>query len=341
MSDNQRLSAIGLGVAIIIFITLIQYFLREKPPEVIPVPQKAVYDYIPQFVVLSFDGSKSISIWKNTRAFAQQMQASSTPVHFTYFINAVYFLKKEEANLYQAPGHAAGQTPIGFSDSEKDISERINQMNLAIQEGHEIGSHAAGHYSGGGWTYEEWKQEFDMFNTILFRNPGLSLIQKDIIGFRAPELSINDNAYRLMSERGFRYDASGVAKGDKWPVKDKRGMWRYPLGTVYLGSSHRATLAMDYNIWMYQKENIQQNWTRNFKDVVEGYTDYFEKNYKGDRAPVIIGHHFSAWNDNVYWEAMKTFARDVCSRPQVKCVNFRELTEYLDEYGVPELVKKP
>ncbi len=335
----QNIYAIVIGVFILCVITLIQYSLI--PEKVVEAPQKEKYTYIPQFVVLSFDGSKSIAMWKKTRTFAKEMAASSTPVHFTYFVNSVYFITKEEGDLYQGPRHLPGQTPIGFSGSKTETAERINQINLAISEGHEIGSHAAGHFAGGDWTVAEWTHEFDVFNALLFRDPSLNLSEKDIIGFRAPELSVNDNMYALLHERGFRYDASGVAKGDKWPVKDKRGIWRYPLGTIFLGVYRRPTLAMDYNIWMYQKENIQQNWTQNLQDVVAGYTEYFEKNYTGDRAPVIIGHHFSTWNDNVYWEAMKTFARDVCGRPQVRCVNFRELTDYLDEYGVPELVKKP
>ena len=333
----KNIYAIVLGV----FILCLIIFLQKKPAVTeAPAPQKEVYTYIPQFVVLSFDGSKSLKMWKDTRAFARDMAEKSTPIHFTYFINPVYFLTKEEKDMYQGPRHAKGETPIGFSDSANSVVERVNQVNGAFAEGHEIGSHAVGHFDGSIWSYDEWKQEFEMFKTIFFRNQ-LYFIEKDIIGFRAPELGVNKNLFSLLADTGFRYDASGVAKGDKWPYKDARGLWRYSLGTIFLGKNHRPTLAMDYNIWLYQKENAQQTWTQNFEEVVEGYTDYFNKNYNGDRAPVIIGHHFSGWNDNVYWEAMKTFARDVCTRPEVRCVSFRELTDYLDEYGVPELVKKP
>jgi peptidoglycan/xylan/chitin deacetylase (PgdA/CDA1 family) len=341
MSDKQRLRAVALGLGIIALITLLQYVFVQPAPVPAIVIKEETHRYIPQFVVLSFDGSKSIEMWKKTRAFAQEMAASLTPIHYTYFINSVYFLTKESRNLYQGPRHLSGQTPIGFSDSIADIDERVRQINSAVEEGHEIGSHAAGHFAGADWSYSEWGQEFAMFNTLLFKETALHLSEKDIIGFRAPELSVNDAMFHVLKDKGFRYDASGVAKGDAWPYKDKQGLWRYSLGNIYLGKMHIPTISMDYNIWLLQKRTNQDDWSKNFQDVVDGYTTYFEKNYKGDRAPVIIGHHFSTWNDNVYWEAMKTFARDVCTRPQVQCVSFRELTDYLDEYGVPELVKKP
>src|ERR1700759_2357249 len=42
----------------------------------------------PQFVVLAFDGSKSLGMWQETRKFAKDMTAAGKPVKFTYFINA-------------------------------------------------------------------------------------------------------------------------------------------------------------------------------------------------------------------------------------------------------------
>ncbi len=339
MSDKQRLNALVLGLGIIALITVLQYVFVSKETSFETV-EKSGYTYIPQFVILSFDGSKSLDMWKGTREFAQEMAASSTPIHFTYFINPVYFLTKQSGVLYQAPRHLPGQTPIGFSDSVADIDERVRQINAAVAEGHEIGSHAVGHFAGADWTYKEWLQEFNMFNALLFKEKALTISENNIIGFRAPELSVNDNLFQVLKDKGFRYDASGVAKGDAWPYKDKRGLWRYSLGNIYLGKMHIPTISMDYNIWLIQKSSNQAHWANDFKDVVDAYTAYFEKNYYGNRAPVIIGHHFSTWNDNMYWEAMKAFAKDVCTRPQVHCVNFRELTDYLDEYGVPELVKK-
>jgi hypothetical protein len=58
----------------------------------------------PQFVLLSFDGSKSVPMLDETLDFQREMTAKGKPLHFTYFINASYFLTKDTAASYQAPG---------------------------------------------------------------------------------------------------------------------------------------------------------------------------------------------------------------------------------------------
>ena len=57
---------------------------------------------------------------------------------------------------------------------------------------------------------------------------------------------------------------------------------------------------------------------------------YFAEHYSTNRAPIFIGHHFSQWNDGVYWSVMQDFAREVCGKPEVKCVTFKELANYLN-----------
>jgi hypothetical protein len=69
-----------------------------------------------------------------------------------------------------------------------------------------------------------------------------------------------------------------------------------------------------------------------YNDTLTSYRNYFKGNFAGTRAPVFIGHHFSRWNDGVYWEVMKTFAREECGKPEVRCVTYRELADYLDRH---------
>ncbi len=58
---------------------------------------------------------------------------------------------------------------------------------------------------------------------------------------------------------------------------------------------------------------------------------YFRKEYNGSRAPINIGHHFSMWNDGVYWEALKDFAQEVCGKENVSCTSYAKLVDYLDK----------
>lgn len=300
----------------------------------------------PQFVVISFDGSKSLEMWKETKDFAKKLVAEGKPIHFTYFINGAYFLTERTRNAYKGPADKVGRSPIGFSDSEKDITARINHVNGALEDGHEIGSHSAGHFNGKDWTLAEWQEEFDSFNKLIFNIsansapsvfPALNLKKSDVVGFRAPDLGVNKNLYENLKNNNFLYDASGIGLAKNWPTKDEFGIWHIPLGTIYLGKEMTPAIAMDYSIWILQSKgehNISRNnplWDKDMNDVKNAYISYFENNYKGNRAPVIIGHHFSKWNDGMYWEALKAFAEETCGKSNVKCVSFKELVNYLNK----------
>src|ERR1043165_9950288 len=122
-----------------------------------PTPSRNPADYKtasgrrPQFVVIAFDGSHSLDMWQKTLDFALQMSDQNSVVHFTYFLSGVYFLNYRKAERYQPPQEAAGKSLIGFADSNIDIEKRVAFVNRAIAEGHEIGSHANGHFSGSNW----------------------------------------------------------------------------------------------------------------------------------------------------------------------------------------------
>ncbi len=309
-------------------------------------PAQASYSpNTPQFVVFSFDGSKSIEMLDETLAFARKMNMESKPLHFTYFINAVYFLTNENASFYTAPGHQAGASAIGFSNASRDIVKRVRSFNTALAEGHEIGSHAVGHYNGKDWTYEQWKQEFISFNTILAdvqkNNPSVAIEipnfgEKTIMGFRAPNLGVNDNMYKELADANFVYDTSGVGNPKQWPVKNAHGTWLIPLGIVHIGTNRVPVISMDYSLWVHQSQAKEVAvkgsplWQKYFDELYQAYMEYFNINYNGNRAPVIIANHFSKWNDGVYWEALKAVAEEVCGKPDVRCVGFKDLVQFLN-----------
>ena len=214
----------------------------------------------PQFVLLSFDGSKSVDMLNNTLAFETKMASEGKPLHFTYFINAAYFLTKSTANLYQGPGHARGVSAIGFSDSTQDIAARVRAFNTAYAAGNEIGSHSVGHFNGSKWSYDEWKQEFDSFISLMANvqkdNPSQQIdapiFLDSIRGFRAPELGVNKNLYAVLQDEHYTYDGSGVGAMYTWPKKDANGIWHIPLGTIFVGPKKSPSISMDYSLWMLQ-----------------------------------------------------------------------------------------
>jgi hypothetical protein len=308
------------------------------------------YDYKPQFVVLAFDGSYSLDMWDKTIKFAKKMQKNNIPVRFTYFISGVYFIPEKLQNIYNINGYKKGHSDIGWADNLEDISKRINKVNTAYLHGHEIGSHANGHFDGSKWSENIWLQEFDYFNRFLFpyfddKYPNLDKFQKrlpklvfdksDITGFRAPLLGHNNEMYKALKKNNFTYETNKVYRQKVWPKKGLKDIWEMPLSGITLGDKY--TISMDYNIYYSQtkakdifKKNTKE-WNKAYKDTLKAYIDYFNNNYSSNKAPVFIGHHFSSWNDGLYWEVMKTFAEKVCGKQDVICGTNKEVEIFLEK----------
>ncbi len=284
-------------------------------------------------------------MWQETRAFAREMAASSTPVHFTYFINAAYFLPDSRKDEYQAPRHNKGESLLGFGGSDAEVAARIAEVDAAYSEGHEIGSHTVGHFDGGTWSAADWHSELTSFSDILFpaapvlfdskRGSLFSFPASEIVGFRAPDLGVTPGLYVTLPKLDYRYDASLPGNGEIWPKKIG-SIWEFPLATIRLGRT--PALSMDYSIFQTQtggKNTAKKGtpeWDALFNQLLGAYRDYFNKNYDGARAPVYIAHHFSKWNDGLYWEVMKAFAREVCGKAETHCVSYKELADELDAH---------
>ncbi len=303
-----------------------------------------------QFVLMAFDGSRSLGMWKETRQFATEMAAEGKPLHFTYFINPIYLITEENARAaYQGPRAEKGNSAIGYGTSNEDIAARVDQLNLAFKEGHEIGSHAVGHWDGSPWTMQEWTSELAQFDDILFGinryNPGiktepLAFTRKDIVGFRAPQLGTNLNLYKVLPALGYSYDCSRIGDAGDWPYKNKNGTWIFPLANLRVGARGNVSISMDYSLYHLQTQvrDLAKKgtpyWQQLHDELMTAYRAYFVKNYDGNRAPVYVANHFSKWNDGLYWEAMKDFAREVCGKPEVMCVTHKELVERLNATSV-------
>lgn len=301
----------------------------------------------PQFVVLAFDGSQSHEMWRQTIDLAKSLTEQGKPTRFTYFISGVYFLAEKNRRLYDAPGRGPGRSAIGWGSSkDNDIAERIARVNEAHEAGHEIASHANGHFDGGSWSEAQWKSEFAQFNRLLFEAaknnelptdgagsaPALSMEKRSIVGFRAPQLGISKGLWPTLESHGFRYDTSRSALPDYWPKKLPQSGWNFPLAEIKIPGTATRTLSMDYNFY-YAQSGARPYTPKSGlfeQQMYEAYIQYFNANYTGNRAPVHIGHHFSLWNGGAYWRAFQRFAKAVCGKSEVKCVTYRELADYLD-----------
>ena len=152
-----------------------------------------------------------------------------------------------------------------------------------------------------------------------------------MIGFRAPYLAKSPGLYTALKNNGFRYDTSGVGKSDAWPEKID-GIWRFNLAMLRIAGSGKGTLSMDYNFFVAQSGAAAdpRRYEMAREQTLQTYLHYFKANYTGNRAPLHIGHHFTAYQGGVYNEALKSFARAVCGLPEVRCVTYAKLADFMD-----------
>jgi len=293
----------------------------------------------PQFVMLAFDNCTELTRWQDLSDFAAAMDHDGKRVRFTFFVSGVNYIEDADHNVYQGPGTRRGYSRINFGGSADEVKKRVDYINSLYAQGHEIASHAVGHFDGARWTAAQWQQEFASYRD-LFANADakaraatsrLEVPFAKIVGFRAPYLATGSGLYAALKHDGFRYDTSGSVFPDQWPRK-LDGLWRFDLAQLRIEGSRRSTLSMDYNFFVAQSRgHVDPRHAEQYKQqMLATYLAYFRTNYTGNRAPLNIGHHFFAYQGGVYDEALEDFARRVCGLPEVKCATYSELADFMD-----------
>ncbi|WMX46356.1 hypothetical protein [Streptomyces roseicoloratus] len=305
----------------------------------------------PQFVVFSWDGAGEDSqrLFSHFRKVGRKYGAT-----MTYFLSGVYLLPQEKRELYDPPKHSPGRSDIGFNDVE-GIRDTVRELRGAWEEGNEIGTHFNGHFCGkdggvGTWSVEEWKSEINQAKSFVKNwktNAGLKAekplpfdYDKELVGARTPCLEGRKNFVQAAAQMGFRYDTSGV-NDQIWPKKDK-GLWDLSMQLVPVPGRAFQTLSMDYNFLVNQSgttkgdPSMHEFWGNQMRD---GLLQAFERSYRGNRAPLIIGNHFESWNGGTYMRAIEQTIATVCVQKDVKCVSFRQLADWLDAQD-PEVLAK-
>ncbi|MBB3607159.1 polysaccharide deacetylase [Rhizobium sp. BK602] len=285
-----------------------------------------------QLVMISFDGAHDNALWTKSREIAARNGA-----HFTYFLSCTFLMNRAQAKAYQGPGQRVGKSNVGFAKSEDDVRTRIDNIWGAHLEGHDISSHACGHFDGKGWSAADWKQEFMNARIALrdaWKNVGLAdkepqgwqdFATHGVKGFRAPYLSTSDGLVPAEKDMGFLYDASLVTKGPALPQL-VGGLYRFGLPLIPEGPSHRPVIGMDYNLYVRHSKGVEDKAnSKTYEDrTFEAFEAAFDKQYNGDRIPLQLGFHFVEMNDGAYWRALDRFVSDVCHRDGVACVSYSE-----------------
>jgi hypothetical protein len=304
------------------------------------VPAQAGVERPPQFIVMAFDNCTELERWQELTDFAAELNRDGDRIHFTFFVSGINFLAESHRSLYEGPHQRRGYSRINFGGSADQVRKRVDYVNDLYRNGHEIASHAVGHFNGAAWSAGDWQKEFRAFGDIVDNvasNNGLpesklAFAAADVIGFRAPYLAKGAGLYSALRANGFRYDTSGVGHADAWPEKVD-GLWRFNLAMLRIQGLGRGTLSMDYNFFVAQSRAAYdpRRYEVAREQMLQTYLHYFKTNYAGNRAPLHIGHHFMNYQGGAYNEALRSFARAVCGLPEVRCVTYAKLADFMDQ----------
>jgi len=132
----------------------------------------------------------------------------------------------------------------------------------------------------------------------------------------------------VLAARGFRYDASQQGVLGTWPWREF-GVWEMPLLEIPFAGHTFRVVSMDYNF--FANQTIAGTPAR----AVERQTYLslwraFWTSYHGNRAPLSFANHFETWNGGAYNRALARVVLRACRLPEVRCVSFRELVDWLD-----------
>jgi hypothetical protein len=296
----------------------------------------------PQFMMFAFDNCTENERWQDLAAFSHRMRELDRHLEFTFFLSGVNFIPDNKRMFYKGPHHAQGASNIGFGGSLEDIKTRSAYAYKLHSEGHELASHAVGHFSGTQWSEDDWIEELQKFKKIFTDNfhffgySDASKIASSIVGFRAPYLDRSPGLYPALKSLGYRYDTSDSADYRLWPKKNTYGLWQFPLFELTIVGNGSKSISMDYNFFVHQSKdkknpkNDPENEDKFADEMMQTYLKYFKANYFGNRAPLSIGHHFFPYQRGVYNRVLKQFAMKVCALPEVRCVKYTTLANYLD-----------
>ena len=310
------------------------------------VPAQAGVERPPQFIIIAFDNCTELERWQELSDFAAELNRDGDRIHFTFFVSGINFLADSRRGLYEGPHQRRGYSRINFGGSAEQVRKRVAYVNDLYRNGHEIASHAVGHFNGAAWSAGDWQKEFRAFGDIVDNvaaNNGLpesklAFAAADVIGFRAPYLAKGAGLYSALRANGFRYDTSGVGHADAWPEKVD-GLWRFNLAMLRIQGLGRGTLSMDYNFFVAQARAAAdpRRYEAAREQMLQTYLHYFKTNYAGNRAPLHIGHHFMNYQGGAYNDALKSFARAVCGLPEVRCATYARLADFMDQQSAETL----
>ncbi len=229
---------------------------------------------------------------------------------------------------------------------------QINDLNQSLAQGNEIGTHFNGHFcsdnppGGNDWNTDDWNNELDQFfslvknvnaNNGLPATTKLNLDPSEVKGERTPCLEGHaEDLFPALKAHGMTYDSSFTRRGISWPTKSTDNkIWQIGMAEFPMHGTSHFQITMDYNFYYTQRNASSDGVTpaqsaTDSAQVQATYQDMYNATYHGNRAPLILGNHFNAWNNDAYSDAIGNFVLANCGKPNTYCVPFRDVIAWMN-----------
>lgn len=236
-------------------------------------------------------------------------------------------------------------TPTREDDPSQTVGpDVVAAWRKAHLAGHETANHAFSHAHGAAFTVEEWMGEIKRCGDFICAGAGIP--REAIVGFRAPFLEPNDNAFAAAAKSGMLYDTSlqlgwdEPGNDNRWPFAFASGLWELPVDPAHfpadLGLGNTQATGFDWNLWFPGGGVTRPQFAAILRHTLD-------LKYRGNRAPMNLGLHAYIYSEA--WagthpggprcgiaerkEAVREFLDYALGLPDVRVVSGLQLVEWL------------
>lgn len=225
---------------------------------------------VPQVILITFDDAVNDQIYQDIQQVADHQNPDGSPIAFTFFVSNNW------TNYW-----------------------RVHQLHAG---GHEIAIHTITHSTGTGTDFNTWIREIEGGREALSRLAGVPL--EEMRGFRAPYLAYNSDMFDALSTLGFSYDSS-VPEGPGLNSPDGENyIWPYTLHDglqqhtwTGLPPANPLPGLIEVPMWNLLEGETPHNMDPpgDKESLLALFKDNFLMRYEGNRVPVGIWLHATAW----------------------------------------------
>ena len=294
----------------------------------------------PQFIIVSFDGVGWHEKWQHWFDVGKQV-----PFRFTGFLSGTYMLSDETKMAIPGTGPQRREI-VDQLEQRGRPADRDRGPQPGLRRGQRDRHPLQRPFlrrrqpSGNQWTTDDWNNELDQFfalvKNVKANNPGVTMPDLAFDGSvgqgRANPLPGGPRRGSVPGADRAQHDLRLVVHQDRHLLAEAvAAVQDLAVRHGHLPDQRHRQAADHHGLQLLlhaaQREQRRRHARRSRMPTrprcKATYDDMFNATFNGNRAPLVLGNHFNAWNNNAYETALTNFVLEKCGQPDVQCVPFQ------------------